>query len=109
MKFICEVPGSTAEEIFTYNEIPDHIERDNSDLESDTEQLYKFHHITAHQGPICSSDKDWKGSKYNVLVKWETRETKYEPLKMIATVDPVTCAEYARENDLLNIDGWKQF
>jgi hypothetical protein len=44
-----------------------------------------------------------------VLVEWETGETTYEPLKMIATDDPVTCAEYSRENDLLNIDGWKQF
>jgi hypothetical protein len=41
-KFICEVPGSTVDEIFTYNEILDHIERENSDLESDTEQLFKF-------------------------------------------------------------------
>jgi hypothetical protein len=109
MKFICEVHGSTVDEIFTYNEILDRIKRDNSDLESDTEQLYKFCHTTAHQGPLCSSDKDWKGSKYNVLVKWETGETPYEPLKMITTDEPVACAEYARENDLLNIDGWKQF
>ena len=42
MKFICEVPGSTVDEIFTYNEILDHIEKDNSDITSDTEQLYKF-------------------------------------------------------------------
>jgi hypothetical protein len=109
MKFICKVPGSTVDEIFTYNEILDHIERDNSDLESDTEQLFKFRRITAHQGPLCSSDKDWKGSKYNVLVAWETGETTYDPLKTIEADDPVTCAEYARENNLLNLDGWKQF
>jgi hypothetical protein len=48
MKFICEVTGSAVDEIFTYNEILDHIERKNSDLESKTEQLYKFCHITAH-------------------------------------------------------------
>jgi hypothetical protein len=42
MKFICEVPNSTVDEIYTYNEILDHIEKDNSDIESDTEQLYKF-------------------------------------------------------------------
>jgi hypothetical protein len=32
MKSICNVPGSTVHEIFTYNEILDHIKRDNSDL-----------------------------------------------------------------------------
>jgi hypothetical protein len=42
MKFICEVPGSTVDEIFTYNEILDHIERENSDCQSATEQLLKF-------------------------------------------------------------------
>jgi hypothetical protein len=40
--FICEVPNSTVDKIFTYNEILDHIEKDNIDIESDTEQLYKF-------------------------------------------------------------------
>jgi hypothetical protein len=39
MKFICDVPDSTDDEIFTYNEILDHIEKDNNDLENDIEQL----------------------------------------------------------------------
>jgi hypothetical protein len=55
MKFICEVPGSTVDEIFTYNEILDHIEKDNNDLENDTERLFKFHRITSHQGPLRTS------------------------------------------------------
>jgi hypothetical protein len=58
MNFICEVPDSMVDEIFTYNEILDHIEIDNNDLENDTEQLYKFCCIATHQGPLCSSDKD---------------------------------------------------
>ena len=33
MKFICEVPNSTVDEILTYNEIIDRIERENSDIE----------------------------------------------------------------------------
>jgi hypothetical protein len=88
MKFICDVPDSMFDEIFTYNEILDHIERDNNDLENDTEQLYKSCHIAPPQGPLCPSDKDWKGSKYNVLVEWETGETIYEPLNAIAADDP---------------------
>jgi hypothetical protein len=61
MKFICEVPNSTVDGILTYNEILDHIEKDNMDIDSDTEQLYKFHCITAHQGPLRTLDKDYKG------------------------------------------------
>jgi hypothetical protein len=34
----------------------------------------------------------------NVLVEWETGETTYKPLDLIANDDPVTCAEYARTN-----------
>jgi hypothetical protein len=68
MKFICEIPSSKVDEMYTYNEIFDHIEKDKDDIENDTEQLYKFRSITTHQGPLHSSDKDYKGSWYNVLV-----------------------------------------
>jgi hypothetical protein len=109
MKFICEVPNSTVDAIFTYNEILDQIEKDNIDIESNTEQLYKFRHIAAHQSPLRTSDKDYKGSMSNVLALWETGETTYEPLDMIASDDPVTCAQYARENNLFDTAGWKRF
>ena len=44
-----------------------------------------------------------------MLVEWETGETTYEPLSAIAADDPVTCAEYAKKNNLLDTDRWKQF
>jgi hypothetical protein len=74
---------------FTFNEILDHIERDSNNADSDTEQLYKFGCITAHQGPLRTSNSNYKGSTYNVLVEWETGETTYEPLDMIASDDLV--------------------
>ena len=46
-----------------------------------------------------------KGSKYNVQVEWETGEITFEPLSIIAADDPVTCAAYAKENDLLALEG----
>jgi hypothetical protein len=109
IKFICSVDGGTADEIFTYNEVLDHIERDDNDAQNDTEQFYKFRRISAHQGPLHTSDKEYKGSTYNVLVEWETGETTYEPLDLIAKDDPVTCADYARRNGLLDTPGWKRF
>ena len=51
--------------------------------------------------PLLASDPDWKGSKYNVQVEWETGEITFEPLSIMAADDPVTCAAYAKENDLL--------
>jgi hypothetical protein len=46
---------------------------------------------------------------YNILVEWETGETTYEPLDLIAEDDPVSCAEYARKSQLLDTLGWKRF
>ena len=43
------------------------------------------------------------------MSEWENGEVTYEPLNVIAADDPVTCAIYARENKLLNQDGWRHF
>ena len=58
---------------------------------------------------IAASHPDWKDSKYNVQVEWETAEITYEPLSIIAADDPVTCAPYDKENDLLALEGWHRF
>ena len=73
------------------------------------QELYKFRAIIGHQGPLLASDPDWKGSKNNVQVEWETGEITFEPLSIIAADDPVTCAAYAKENDLLALEGWRRF
>ena len=109
MKFICEVPNSTVDEILTYNEILDHLEKEQSEKDNDTEQVWSFRRIAAHQGPLRPTDKDWKGSMYNVLIEWETGESTYEPLDLIASDDPITCANYAKNHDLLDTIGWKRF
>ena len=44
-----------------------------------------------------------------MLVEWETGETMYEPLDLIASDDPLTCAEYAKQNNLIDTPGWKRF
>ena len=50
-----------------------------------------------------------KDSKYNVQVEWETGEVTFEPLSVIAADDPVTCAAYAKQHDLLALEGWCRF
>ena len=42
-------------------------------------------------------------------MKWDTGETTWEPLRVIAKDDPVSCARYAKDNGLLSTPGWKQF
>jgi hypothetical protein len=39
------------------------------------------------------------------MIKWENEEITTEPLAIIAADDPVTCAIYARDNKLLDLDG----
>jgi hypothetical protein len=62
-----------------------------------------------HQGPLLRHDKDYNGSRFNVLVECENGEITTEPLSVIAADNPVTCAVYAREHDLLDVEGWKRF
>ena len=97
------------EELISYNQLLEHLENaQDQDMGMDQE-LYRFRAIIGHQGPLLASDPDWKGSKYNVQVEWETGEITFEPLSIIAADDPVTCAAYAKENDLLALEGWCSF
>ena len=102
-QFICRINGDK-EEIISYNEILNYLNRDAED-----EVLWKFKYITGHQGPLKQTDPDYKGSTWNVRVEWESGEITYEPLEIIAADDPVSCADYAKRANLLDIDGWKRF
>ena len=44
-----------------------------------------------------------------VLVKWEDNSCTWEPLNIIGKDDPVTIADYAKRNDLIETPGWKRF
>ena len=95
--------------MISYIQLLEHLENaQDNDMGMDQE-LFKFRSIIGHQGPLAASDPDWKGSKYNVQVEWETGEITYEPLSIIAAADPVTCAAYAKENDLLAVEGLHRF
>ena len=71
------------------------------------DSLFKFRDIVAHQGPNESTDPNHKGSKYNVMVEWESGEVTYEPLTLISKDDQITCAVYTKKHDLLDTTGWK--
>jgi hypothetical protein len=46
---------------------------------------------------------------YNIMIELENGEVTSKPLSAIAVDDPVTCAIYAKDNNLLELDRWKQF
>ena len=106
IKFKLKINKDQAEEIMSYNQLMDYIQK-GTDAEQDPDSLFKFRDIVAHQGPLESTDPNHKGSKYNVMVEWESGEVTYEPLTLISKDDPITCAVYAKKHDLLDTTGWK--
>ena len=106
IKFKLKINKDQAEEIMSYNQLMDYIQK-GTDAEEDPDSLFKFRDIVAHQGPLESTDPNHKGSKYNVMVEWESGEVTYEPLTLISKDDPITCAVYAKKHDLIDTTGWK--
>ena len=109
INFILDIGNGKFEELISYNQLLEHLENaQDHDMGMDQE-LYRFRAIIGHQDPLLASAPDWKGSKYNVQVEWETGKITFQPLSIIAADDPVTCAAYAKENDLLALEGWHRF
>ena len=109
LSYILAIGNGKLEEIISYNQPVDNLEAEANEDNEISDDLFKFRALIGHQGPLRPTDPNWKGCKFNVLVDWETGEKTYEPLSVLAADDPVTCATYAKENDLLHIDGWKRF
>jgi len=102
LKFHCSINDDQYEEILSYYKILNYIEQQDGN----GTKLWKFKHIIAHDGSLKPTDPTYKGSKYNVMIKWENGKVTSEPLTIITADDLVTCTIYARENDLLNQEGW---
>ena len=104
IKFRIAVGKDKLEEMITYAKLMDYLQRD----EESPPVYWKFKRIISHQ-KVARNHPDYNGSQVNVMIEWENGEITSEPLKIIAESDPVTCAVYAKENNLLNDPGWKQF
>lgn len=104
IKFRVNINDDQYDEIMSYEEIMDHIA-----ATEDNNIYWKYKRIVAHQGPLARDDPDYNGSSYNIMVEWENGERTYEPLSFFGKDDPVACAIYGKEHNLLNKDGWKQF
>ena len=109
INFILDIGEGKVEELITYNRLLDHFEQAEEEDNFMDQELYKFRAIIGHEGPLKATDPNWKGSRWNVQIEWETSEVAFEQLSVIAAHDPITCAAYAKEKKLYNLDGWKRF
>jgi Reverse transcriptase (RNA-dependent DNA polymerase) len=110
LKFLVETKNGdqTAEEVMDYIELCDIVEAQVKAIEDGTDGgLLTFKSILAHQGPLTVRDPRYKGSAWNLLIEWDDGEPTWEPLKIIASCDPVAVALYGEANNLLNKKGWK--
>ena len=64
-----------------------------------------FKRIIGHKGPLNIHDKDYKRSRYYVLIEWLNRKTTFESLSIISKDTPVPCTIYARKKGLLDTKG----
>ena len=103
------IENGKVEELTSYRQLLDHLEAAANENNEISDDLYKFRALIGHKGPLKATDHNWKGCKYKVVVDSETGEKIYEPLSVLAADDPVTCATYTKDNDLLHIDGRKRF
>ena len=108
IKFLVELGDGEFDEIITYNKLCDMIEKIENQEDHPEEPKWTFQSILDHQGPLKTNHPDYKGSMYNVLVKWEDGSTTYEPLQLMIEDDPISLALYARKNNLLKTPGWKR-
>ena len=100
IQFRCSVNDSTHEDVMSYNDIMQFLEQ-----EENNDTMWKFKGIKSHQGPFNQNHPDYKGSLYNLTIEWENGEITTKPLGIIAADNPVSCALYAKENNLLDLPG----
>ena len=67
LKSICSTEYNTVEDVFTYNEILDHI----NNSEDDDLIEWKLKTITSHEGPLPRSYPNYNGCPCNSRIEWE--------------------------------------
>ncbi|MGH7974690.1 MAG: hypothetical protein ACREBR_04130, partial [bacterium] len=102
-RYRVELGDGDREEIMVYNDLVQLVDRQITDDPDDGERVWIYDDISDHR-PIRGRSNQWE-----VLVKWATGEQSWEPLSVIHSTDPVTLAKYAKENNLLDKDGWKRY
>ena len=98
--------GDQHDDLISYSQLIEYLE-DNTDTGQLDNGLYKFKCIKDHRAQYTSSDPEYPGISYNLLIEWETMEMTWEPLSNIIASDPYTCAIYVKKHELHSTPGWK--
>ena len=85
INFLLDVGQGRSQAIISYNQVLNYLEKENQEDES----LYKFRAITGHHAPLKMYDPNYS-------------------LSIIAQDDPVTCAAFAKEHNLLHLPKWNK-
>ena len=101
LRFKLKIDGDQLDDLISYNQLMEYLE-DKTDTGPLEDGFYRFKCIKDHKRPCTSSDPEYNGSSYNLLIEWEPGEQTWEPLSNIIPSDPYTCAVYAKEHNLLN-------
>ena len=70
IKMLLKYGDGDAEELISYVELNDIISQMVDDEEANPDRPFIYKGIILHQGPLNSKDKNYKGSKYNVKVRF---------------------------------------
>jgi Reverse transcriptase (RNA-dependent DNA polymerase) len=108
IKFLVKLGHGEFDEIIEYNELSAIVEAQHEAEMENPDVVWSFQQIKGHQGPLRKTHPEYKGSAYNVLVQWEDGSETYEPLEIIIKDDPVSVANYAAQNNLIDTPGWKR-
>jgi hypothetical protein len=108
VKFLVSHGPECTEEILGYNEVLDYVE-EQIQRESEPDGYWQFTKIIDHYGNLTEDDPKYKGSTTTVLVRLEDGSQVLESLDVIAKDNPVICAQYAKEKDLLYEPGCRRF
>ena len=108
IKFLLKLGHGENDEIIEYNELSALVEAQHEAEMDNPDISWIFKEIKGHQGPLCKTHPEYKGSAYNVLVQWEDGSETYERLDIIMKDDPISGASYAAENNLIDTTGRKR-
>ena len=101
-KYLISIGDGSKEEIMSYNEMIDAVnKRLDDEYLDDHERLWIIDEIVDHR---VNADKS-----ISAKTRWNTKEQTWEPQKVIGKDDPITLAKYAKDNNLLDLPGWKRF
>ena len=77
LRFKLKIDGDQLDDLISCNQLMEYLE-DKTDTGPLEDGLYRFKCIKDHKGSYTSSDPEYNGSSYNLLIEWETGEQTWE-------------------------------